>query len=542
VLGIVLGITLVLAVFSSVIFTEVYADSFVVYFDKDLYELGDPLTITGEISDVGMPVIAMSIYDPNGQILSANNLEISSENTFSKTVSLDSPFYDKSGEYMVKLDYGQISENYYFLVDAGLFAPEILIEDTIEPEIILLYTEQKQYSDKDIVEITGLVSSKDSPTVLIGIYDPFGMPAGFYFGTIDSNLEFTTSFLVKDGVNFRVDGTYSVKAHYGESEATSFFEYSKVIPIDVEVSSEHQSDEHETVDEKNNDSIDDVDLNNENKNDSTDQSTDDSQDNSNSTIDSVPIESKPIVPAKDTKSEIVNTENIEKESSIIKIDDLETKTIQEVPSPKKIIKENNLTVEDVELGKLLNQIKLDCDSSTYTDTISYYDGMGPALYRLCKFDSSLNFFNESLINNPSDVEILVNKGSTLGKLGYYSEAIVYYDHAIKIDPDFLPAKNNKANALANLGNFNDAVFLYNEILEQNPNYLTARENLEIVLSSNFDISRNASEMIVENSYNPNFSSTENHSSSNSEKLKPTNFFDEVGMAFSTLGSLFGFLN
>ena len=267
-LGIVLGITLVLAVFSSVIFTEVYADSFGVHFDQDLYELGDNLTINGEISDVRMPVIAMSIYDPDGQILSANNLEISSENTFSKTISLDSPFYEKTGEYMVKLDYGQISENHYFLVDAGLFAPDIFIEDVAEPEIILLYTEQKQYTDKDTVEITGLVSSKDSPTVLIGIYDPFGMPAGFYFGTIDSNLEFTTSFLVKDGVNFRVDGTYSVKAHYGESEATSYFDYSKVIPIDVDDSLENQSDENETVDEID-ESIDDVDLNNENQNDST---------------------------------------------------------------------------------------------------------------------------------------------------------------------------------------------------------------------------------------------------------------------------------
>ena len=67
----------------------------------------------------------------------------------------------------------------------------------------------------------------------------------------------------------------------------------------------------------------------------------------------------------------------------------------------------------------------------------------------------MNFFNESLINNPNDVEILVNKGSTLGKLGYFSEAIVYYDQAIEIDPNFLPAKNNKANALANLGNFEE---------------------------------------------------------------------------------------
>ena len=74
--------------------------------------------------------------------------------------------------------------------------------------------------------------------------------------------------------------------------------------------------------------------------------------------------------------------------------------------------------------------------------------MGPALYRLCKFESSMNFFNESLINNPNNVEILVNKGSALGKLGYFSEAIIHYDQGISnLIPLFLPAKNNKANAL-----------------------------------------------------------------------------------------------
>ena len=47
--------------------------------------------------------------------------------------------------------------------------------------------------------------------MLIGIYDPFGLPAGFYFGTINSDLEFSTNFLVKSGVNFRTEGTYSIK-------------------------------------------------------------------------------------------------------------------------------------------------------------------------------------------------------------------------------------------------------------------------------------------------------------------------------------------
>ena len=564
-LGIVVGIILVLAVFSSVIFTEVFADSLIVNFDKQFYDFGDSLTISGEILEVGMPVIAMSVYDPDGKIISANNLEISSEKTFGKTILLDSSFYEKTGEYLVKLDYGAISKNQYFMIEGNFSEPEILIEEIVEPEIISLYTEEKQYTDKDIVKITGSVSAMDSPTALIGIYDPFGMPAGFYFGSIDSNFEFTTSFLVKDGVNFRVDGTYSVKAHYAESEATSFFDYYKV-PIVVEDSSKNKINENETVGEPIDESTHDIDTVNEDMNDSKDK-TSNSQDDSNSVIESTPNEFKQI-----PKNNIVSTKNISEKPPIKKINDLEikyTEIVKEKISPNKIKKENNLTVEDIELGKLLNQINLECNSSMYTDTISYYDGMGPALYRLCKFDSSLNFFNESLIKNPNDVEILVNKGSALGKLGYFSEAIVYYDHAIRVEPDFLPAKNNKANALANLGNFKDAILLYDEVLEENPNYLTARENLEILLSSNFDIDRidslsnvdridslsnvdriNSLSNVdrinslsnVENTFEPKSASSENIVILDLEKQNPDNFFDEVEIVFSTLGSLFDFLN
>ena len=486
-LGIVLGVTLVLAVFSSVIFTEVFADSLIINFDKQFYDLGDSLTVSGEVIEVGMPSIAMSIYNPDGKILSANNLEISSEKTFSKTILLETPFYEKTGEYLVKFDYGAISENHYFTVQGAYSEPEVLIEEILSPEIILLYTEQKQYTDDDFVKITGQVSTITSPTVLIGIYDPFGMPAGFYFGTIDSNLEFTTSFLVKEGVNFRVDGTYSVKAHYDESEATSFFEYSKLLQIPV---------------------VDDI--------------VDD-------TVTDETVVKETVV------KETVTDETVVKETAT-------DETVVKETATDETEKENNLSVDDIELGKLLNQIKLDCDSSTYADTISYYDGMGPALYRLCQFDSSLDFFNESLTKNPNDVDILINKGSALGKLGYFSEAIVYYDHALRLNPDSLSAKNNKANALANLGDFKDAILLYDEVLEQNPNYLTARANLEIVLSSNIDVSGNNSEFGTENISNQKSLESEKIFLENSEKQNSSNFFDEIGNLFSTLSSLFGLQN
>ena len=533
-LGYVIGLSLVLTVLSPMIFIDGFADTFSTSFDKEFYDLGDSLTVSGQILELGMPVIAMSIYDPDGKILSANNLEITSEQTFSKTISLASPFYEKTGQYLVKLDYGQTSQSHTFDVQGDL-EPKILIEENSTPEILLLYTEQKQYTDKDVIKIIGQVSVKDSPTALIGIYDPFGMPAGFYFGTIDSNLEFTTSFLVKDGVNFRIDGTYSVKAHYGESEAESFFDYYKV-PQAIEEILEDELNESELEDEKIKQTSD---APTEIIPPSETQTSDESQNNSK------PIDDSPIIQIPQKTKSVDDTESkvITKEIPAKKINDSEnkvTKTIQEITPPQKVKKENNLTVEDVELGKLLNQIQLDCDSSTYDDTISYYDGMGPALYRLCKFDSSLNFFNESLIDNPNDVEILVNKGSTLGKLGYFTEAIVFYDHALRIDPDFLPAKNNKANALANLGQYDDAILLYNQVLSQNPNYLTAAKNLHTAMSFIPEATNTSSDSDIEKvNYDESFEKTNIDDLVNQ---KPSDFFDEINIAFSTLSSLFDFLN
>ena len=368
------------------------------------------------------------------------------------------------------------------------------VEDFEESEITLLYTDKKQYTDKDLIKITGLVSTLDSPTVLIGVYDPFGMPTGFYIVSIDSDLEFSTSFPVKAGVNFRTDGTYSIKAHYAETKATSFFDYYEILQPVIE----------ETIKE-------------------------------------------PVEPIEESvEDEIISdVTNISLDKQIIKEESNDNyESVKKNPiisNPKKITlttelkKHDNLTVEDIELGKLLNQINLKCDSSTFTDTISYYDGMGPALYRLCKFDSSLNFFNDSLINKPNDVEILVNKGSTLGKLGYFSEAIIYYDQALSIVPDFLPAKNNKANALANLGNFDEAILLYTEILVKNPNYTAAEKNLEIALSKT--VESETENVVYQQSALP-----EKTISFEIKKQKPTNFFEELSLVFSSLGSLFGFLN
>jgi len=553
-LGVMLVLMLVLTALSSVIITEVFADSFVAEFDKNKYGLGDSVAISGEILEFGMPVIAMSIYDPDGKILSANNLEITPQSTFSKSIPLGSPFYDKTGEYLVTLAYGQITQNHYFVVENGFFEPEIIVEDFEKPEIVVLYTDKNQYTDGDVIQITGLVSALDSPTALIGIYDPFGMPAGFYFGAVDPNLEFSTSFLAKAGVNFRVDGIYSIKAHYAETEAISFFNFYENLQPVIEDEIEDKTNKDTNLEEKIEEPLDEIitdpvivpthkEIINE------DEKINEKETSNNNSISEILVDNFQKQQSNSDKNSIIQNQKEEISATTKNSEIKEPKIIKQSnpvkTSPKtEIKKQTNLTIEDIELGLLLNQINLECDASTLTDTISYYDGMGPALYRLCKFDSSLNFFNESLINNPNDVEILANKGSALGKLGYFSEAILYYDQAIKIDPNFLPAKNNKANALANLGNFDDAISLYHEILQKNPNYITVQNNLQFTLSMTPQIDRLVD--IPEESHTQNIvfeePTPENTGSLRNEKENHINFFDEIGHAFSSLGSLFDFLN
>ena len=524
---------LVLAVLPAMILPAFAQSSITVNFNQESYLTGDLLEISGTVSELSMPVIAMSIYDPDGIILTANNLEIDSSNNFSKIMFLDAPFYEKPGDYTVKLDYGQTTHETSFTI---LGETEPVFEELLMPEIILLTTDKPLYTDGDTITITGLVSAMESPTVLVGVYDPFGTPAGFYFGQIDSNFEFAVNFLAKAGVNFKTDGTYSIKAHYAESEETVTFEFQKTldlsepiteqpIPDIVEPSSENNTEiESETISDESNDSL--------NKPTETNTETE----NNESII------------KEETQSEKKTVDN----SSIIdnkqKQNDQKQKD-KTKPEPKK--KEqtpeefDNLTVEDIELGKLLNQINLNCDPSTLIDSITYYDGMGPALYRLCNWEDSLESFDTALKNDPNNVEIIVNKGSALAKLGYYYEAINEYDKALDVDSDFIPAINNKANALAKLGHTDRALNLYAQVIQENPNYITARKNMANILAEQsaqeeiIDVIRpEPQEIKKEIPPEPPKEESVLNSSTNTEK-KESNFLEEFTKAIS---SLFGFLN
>ncbi len=477
----------ILAFFTVPVFAE-ESSSILLETDQPEYQIGDLMVISGYVEEKRMPVVALKIFDPSGGILSANQVDIEDDNTFYKTIALDSPFYDEEGIYSITMNYGQLATETNFEM-VGDSVEDYFPEDEFSfllPEILAMFTDKEIYGDGDTVTILGLVSEKDAPSVLIGIYDPFGTPAGFYFADVDNNLEFTTSFLVKAGVNFKTEGFYSITAFYGDSEVITSFEYTEKI----------ETVETPIIDDTDNDDKNDVD-------DSTDSPSSDEK-----ILEKVP--DKVPVP-------------------------VEPKVNKMKENKKSITPTKNLSVEDIELGIMLNQINLRCDTSEYTDTISYYDSMGPALIRLCKYDEAIYYYDQSLIQDPNNIEILTNKGSALAKMGFYEEAIMHYDSALTVDKDYYFALNNKGNALANLGKYDEAILSYNQALDSATNNPVVLTNLEkaqeklVVLEENSKESVNTGVLAHE----------EDNLIRSSNQQESSSIFDQLGNIFS---SLFDFLS
>jgi tetratricopeptide (TPR) repeat protein len=450
-------------------------DSLIIETDKAEYEIGDSMVISGLVGEIKMPVVALKIFDPNGRILSANQVDIEDDNTYSKIIDLDSPFYDEQGTYSIVLNYGKLeTETTFEMVNEN--SNDTILDDDYDffvHEILAMFTDQEVYHDGDTVTIIGLVSDKDQDSVLIGIYDPFGTPAGFYFGDIGSDLEFSVSFLVKEGVNFKTEGIYSISAFYGDSEEYTSFEFVKQI----------QTIEPEIID-------------------------DDKPDKLQEKI----VEEKKV-------QETIQSKNLEKTENKIS------------PKPKS---QNNLSVEDIELGIMLNQINLRCDTSEFVDTISYYDSMGPALIRLCKYAEAIYYYDQSLIADPNNVEILTNKGSALAKMQFYDEAIIHYDSALALEPNNLQALNNKANALANLQNYDEAILTYHKALATAPGNPIILNNFETAKTKSIIFTNDES---VSPEVPPILEQEKNLvRSSNQETIS---IFDQIGNIFS---SIFSFLS
>ena len=498
----------------------------VVETDKPEYKIGDSVTISGKIQEKKMPMVAMSIFDPDGTILSANLLEINEDNSFYKLIFLDSPFYGKVGTYTIKLDYGKLKKETTFEiiseVDENSNTSLIDISAISIPEISIS-TNKSVYRDEDTIIIEGIVSALEGPLVLVAIYDPFGTPAGIYFSDVDSNLEFAFSFLVKSGVNFKTEGTYSIIASYGELKSTTEFDFFENLaelidptqiaeePIETNENSVNDNEPIETSDKSLGDNI---------------PMFENKQQNVQST--------------NNLQNVVSDTKGILKKKAVSKnIEEAKKKESENILGNSK-----HLTVEDIELGKMLNQIYLNCNTGELVDSISYYDSMGPALIRLCKFDEAISYYDETLIENPNNVEVLSNKGSALGKLGLYNEAIDHYDSALSIDPTYVPALNNKANAIASLGLIPDAISTYNQALLIAPDNIIILNNLE---NTKQKLEKYEEQTTEETNEVPIQSTkttikSEKMPDKNEDNTTPT-ILDQIGSALDSIkDAFFGFLN
>jgi len=472
--------------------------------DKSTYQIGESLIISGIVEEKKMPVAALRLFNPQGGILLANNLELEDDNTFSKTVLLEPSLYDTSGSYTIQLDYGKLKAETIFdiIYDDEISEDSILdeFEEIIFPEVIVM-TDKSYYQDGDTITIVGFVSKLSEPSVLVVIYDPFGFPSGFYFGEIDSNYEFTVNFLVKSGVNFRTQGEYSIIARYGDSEDRITFEFiekfEETIPEPVIESTKH-------VDEiADNQEIKEVTVKNEIIQNNDQSST---------------VHQK----IKKDDNNLINDEKI------VKKDNLKKYIIQDSSSKKS----TNLSVEDFELGKILNQIHLNCDQSEFMDIISYYDSMGPALIRLCKYNDAITYYDQTLIENPTNVDALNNKGSALARMGLFEEAITFYNSAIDVDSNNIESLNNKANALANLDDYEQAISLYNKALLLAPTNMIILENLEIA-QEKIPVSQDQNEKITLNYVVGN---QENMPTEKPKTEKNEDILKQISNVFSSIGN------
>ena len=461
--------------------------------DRDQYFTGDDMEISGLVLDRTMPEIGIRIYDPDGKILGAYGVELELDDSFSKTIALDSPFYDQSGLYVIEFIYGDQSDEIFFEVIGS--APEPIPTPTLAPEVLVITTDKNSYADNEFVTISGLVSDVGDPTILIGIFDPSDFPTGFYTPQISSELEFTVSFLAKSSVNFKKPGEYTVKAHYGQSKQETTFRF---------------------VDTQNNPS---------------------------------PTPPTPIVPPQIILNPAPKQETQTPAPKPVVPKSVVAPKPVEMPKPTLVTqntlktepqKPAELSVEEKEIGQMLNEITLKCDNSYYTDSIVYGQGMGAALMRLCNYDQAVDYFDRSLLKDPDNPEILTNKGSALARQGLFREALENYNLALKKDPNFTPALNNKANALAETGKLEDAITLYNKILDKDPTSIIAKQNLQKAREETIQLAKMQVQQKQESisvSLDESIPKIESQKV-NYEMPKQTTVIDQIG---SFIAGIFGFL-
>ena len=84
----------------------------------------------------------------------------------------------------------------------------------------------------------------------------------------------------------------------------------------------------------------------------------------------------------------------------------------------------------------------------YPDSSAAWSGKAIALYKLGKFEESIQANDRVLEIDPNFTQAWYVKGLALEELGKFEESIQAYNKAISIDPNYEVAKEARARALA----------------------------------------------------------------------------------------------
>lgn len=96
-----------------------------------------------------------------------------------------------------------------------------------------------------------------------------------------------------------------------------------------------------------------------------------------------------------------------------------------------------------------------------------------------EYAKSIEFFNKILKEDPSNIDVLINKGAALIELDRNEEAILNFDKILEIEPKNANALNNKGAALTKLEKYDEAIATFDQILEINHLDKSALQNRHI---------------------------------------------------------------
>ena len=514
--------------------------------DKLSYFTKESITISGEVTDKKMPVIAIKIFDPDDEILGAYSVELDETNHFTKTIIADTPFYEKPGLYTISAEYGKLKTEIFFEIENG--SAEITNTTsndeslpTILPQVISFETDKKKYHDEDTIHVSGKVSAIAESQVTIAIFDPYRVPVGIYLATVNPDLTFSISFLARYNVNFKVEGAYSLTAQYGgpETKRNTEIEFFEKTNADVSTTGPNISENTELT-SSNSLLLSESDLENlatwyylgesddllvslfSNllKRGLVNPDVDDriSKNTLNQWIQDTELplgimiddlfneniseeefftfvenslseyinksSEEPVISNTSDTAQTKNTSKPDKPEikKSSKFNDEQSKNTDVTQDTTDIIQE---TTSETENETVYFSSSVNCEKETYENIIAYYNNPGPGLTQLCKYEDAIFNYDKTLQSDPTNIHALANKGAALSSLGRYQEAISYYDKALEIDPEYLIALNNKGNALSSLGRYEEAISYYNkalEIIPQDPTILNNKEKTSTFLT------------------------------------------------------------